>query len=129
VFYRGKYIYFYICIRVYDFIRDIRDMIKRASEYHKLYYTQRWKKLRRYQLDKQPLCGYCQHLGVTELATVVDHIKPHKGDEVLFYDDKNLQSLCKRCHDSVKAIEESRGVIMGNGLDGFPIDKNHPWYK
>jgi 5-methylcytosine-specific restriction protein A len=32
-------------------------------------------------------------------ASVVDHIKPHKGDKRLFWDMKNHQPLCKRCHD------------------------------
>ena len=31
--------------------------------------------------------------------TVVDHIRPHRGDPVLFWDEKNWQSLCKSCHD------------------------------
>lgn len=32
-------------------------------------------------------------------ATVVDHIKPHRGDNKLFWDKSNWQSLCKSCHD------------------------------
>ena len=27
------------------------------------------------------------------------HIRPHRGDPVLFWDEKNWQSLCKPCHD------------------------------
>jgi len=43
-------------------------------------------------------------------ATVVDHIEPHKGDEELFYDINNLQSLCKSCHDRKTAKED--GVVL-----------------
>ncbi len=42
------------------------------------------------------------------LATVVDHIKPHKGDERLFFDINNLQPLCKPCHDRKTAKEDGR---------------------
>ncbi|MDD4570646.1 MAG: HNH endonuclease signature motif containing protein [Tepidanaerobacteraceae bacterium] len=41
-------------------------------------------------------------------ATVVDHIKPHKGDVKLFFDINNLQSLCKTCHDRKTAKEDGR---------------------
>ena len=33
------------------------------------------------------------------LATVVDHIIPHRGDQRLFWDQTNWESLCKECHD------------------------------
>jgi 5-methylcytosine-specific restriction protein A len=39
-------------------------------------------------------------------ATVVDHIVPHKGDKVKFWDSSNWQSLCKRCHDAKTATED-----------------------
>jgi len=35
-------------------------------------------------------------------ATVVDHIIPHRGDEALFNDRNNLQSLCAPCHNRRK---------------------------
>jgi 5-methylcytosine-specific restriction protein A len=38
-------------------------------------------------------------------ATDVDHIKPHRGDNVLFWDQSNWQSLCHR-HHSVKTRNE-----------------------
>lgn len=37
-------------------------------------------------------------------AEVVDHITPHKGDESLFFDPNNLQSLCKSHHDREKKM-------------------------
>ena len=39
-------------------------------------------------------------------ATVVDHIKPHHGDQRLFWDVGNWQSLCKAHHDSKTATED-----------------------
>jgi 5-methylcytosine-specific restriction protein A len=38
-------------------------------------------------------------------ATVVDHIVPHRGDPVLFWDEANWQGLCKLCHDAKTARE------------------------
>lgn len=37
---------------------------------------------------------------------VCDHVKPHRGDERLFWDEANLQTLCKPCHDRDKQREE-----------------------
>ena len=55
-------------------------------------------------------------------ADVVDHIKPHKGDVVLFYDPTNLQSLCKHHHDSAKAMLEHGKRVTTYGHDGYPIE-------
>ncbi|MEP2204764.1 MAG: HNH endonuclease signature motif containing protein [Tateyamaria sp.] len=41
-------------------------------------------------------------------ATVVDHIIPHRGDEALFNDRNNLQSLCTPCHSRYKQRSECR---------------------
>lgn len=102
-------------------------MNKYNRPWQHLYNTARWIKGRVIFLAHNPLCVYCLEVGKTTPATVVDHIKPHKGDEKLFFDPNNRQGLCKRCHDSDKALEESRGYRPGNGVDGMPVDKNHPW--
>ena len=44
-------------------------------------------------------------------ATVVDHIRPHKGNRELFWDRTNWQSLCKQCHDR-KTLTEDMGGRM-----------------
>jgi len=90
-------------------------------------YDARWTKSAKLFLKKNPLCVYCLQVGKTTGATVVDHIVPHKGSAELFNDPKNRQGLCKHCHDSIKAMEESRGFAVGCGADGLPLDKNHFW--
>ena len=76
-------------------------------------YGSRWQKARH----------YCEKQGRTTAATVVDHIKPHKGDMELFWDSSNWQPLCKMCHDSIKAREEVRGeALVVFGVDGYPIN-------
>jgi 5-methylcytosine-specific restriction protein A len=37
---------------------------------------------------------------------VADHTLAHKGDEALFWDEGNLQCLCKPCHDRDKQRDE-----------------------
>ena len=43
-------------------------------------------------------------------ATVVDHIKPHRGDQKLFWDQNNWQPLCKEHHDR-KTLNEDINPI------------------
>lgn len=71
----------------------------------------------------------CKQVGRVTAATVVDHIKPHRGDESLFYDAANLQSLCKPCHDRHKQRQEHTGTLPGSDTDGMPIDPAHHWYR
>src|SRR5262245_11080044 len=66
--------------------------------YKRWYKTARWRRLRRQVLDDEPLCRHCRHEGRVEPATEVDHIIPHRGDEVLFWDARNLQPLCGAHH-------------------------------
>jgi 5-methylcytosine-specific restriction enzyme A len=101
-------------------------MYKQAKDYHYLYDTARWKRLRLQQLQTEPLCRYCMQAGTVTEATICDHIEPHKGNHDKFFDTNNYMSLCKRCHDSDKAILERAGrrkAIIGN--DGWPIDLNN----
>ena len=95
----------------------------------KLYGTKAWHRLRYKQLQAEPCCVYCEGVGHVVWATVVDHIKPHKGDAVLFHDPDNLQSLCKVHHDSTKQREEKSGQIIGGDDKGRPIDPMHHWNK
>ena len=62
-------------------------------------------------------------------ASVVDHIKEHKGDESLFFDLRNTQSLCSQCHDGAKQTQERKGIAPGNDVTGRPLDSNHWWNK
>jgi len=85
-------------------------------------YTYRWQLSRREYLSANPLCLMCSAKGVVTVATVVDHITPHKGDQALFWQRSNWQPLCKRCHDSDKArIEGGKEARAAIGLDGWPI--------
>lgn len=69
----------------------------------------------------------CAKANKITAATVVDHIKKHEGDIVLFLDAENLQSLCKLHHDSSKQKQEKTGIEHGCDPSGMPIDSNHHW--
>ena len=69
-------------------------------------YGRRWQKRRTLFLLKNPLCRICEAAGRTEAATCVDHIKPHKGDQGLFWDEDNWQGLCDPCHSKKTAAED-----------------------
>lgn len=75
------------------------------------YYTARWKKLRADILLRDSYT--CQKTGVicsgkypAPNSPVVDHVKQHHGDERLFWDPQNLQTVSKKYHDKVKQAEE-----------------------
>lgn len=87
----------------------------------RLYGTARWQRLRRAQLNAEPLCAMCLQCDDVTEATVADHIKPHRGDETLFWDADNLQSLCASCHSRHKQREEHGRPTIRFGLDGFPL--------
>ena len=101
----------------------------KAIAYRRLYQTAQWRRLREAQLSAHPLCSFCLARGRTTEAKVVDHVIPHRGDRDLFFDPKNLDSVCAPCHDSLKAQVESKGYHAAFGLDGFPIDGRHPFYQ
>lgn len=92
-----------------------------------LYSTPQWRSMRRAQLYREPLCAYCLKTGRVCAASVADHVVPHKGNERLFFDASNLQSLCKTHHDSAKQREEKTGHVQGCDVNGMPLDPNHAW--
>jgi 5-methylcytosine-specific restriction enzyme A len=93
------------------------------------YHGKLWRGLRSRQLRKCRYCVMCAEEGNPRvLATVVDHITPHRGDQELFKDPANLQSLCRTHHNSSKQKEEIRGVTaLGCDVSGWPKDRGHYW--
>ena len=81
---------------------------RRASaECHAWYSLSLWTdELRPAQLLREPWCRECAKHGIRTRATVVDHVKPHRGNWLLFIDPANLQSLCERCHNRKTALEQ-----------------------
>ncbi|WP_112310348.1 HNH endonuclease signature motif containing protein [Pseudogemmobacter bohemicus] len=63
-------------------------------------YDSKWEKARLGFLGSHPTCS------CGAVATVVDHIVPHKGDKKLFWDRSNWQPLCASCHNRKTATED-----------------------
>lgn len=72
-------------------------------------YTYKWNQYSKAYLLHHPLCVECLKNGDLTPSEVVDHIKDHRGDKRLFWDKKNHQALCKRCHDKKTATTERKG--------------------
>src|SRR5262245_337072 len=98
------------------------------SQFSHLYNNTRWRNRRLAQLRAQPLCSLCLAKGIVMAASVADHVEPHRGDPYLFWNGK-LQSLCSDCHNSTKQQIEARGYSREIGIDGWPVDPNHPANK
>lgn len=73
-------------------------------------YDRAWAAARARYLREHPLCVHCLAKGRTTPARVVDHIRPHRGDQQLFWDESNWQSLCDytspfNCHGTKTSLE------------------------
>lgn len=96
--------------------------MRKAGEFSQWYTHSRWRRLRANFLRRNPLCVFCEREGRIELATVVDHIEPHRGDRVKFWNGP-FQPLCKTCHDSTKkAMEAGKASRIAIGADGWPME-------
>lgn len=72
-------------------------------------YGLRWTVLLRDRFTCQ-LCGRVSSDPAGDARDMVaDHRLPHRGDPALFWDEGNLQCLCKACHDRDKQAAERRG--------------------
>jgi 5-methylcytosine-specific restriction protein A len=89
------------------------DRRRRIQPWLRWYNTKRWQDLRIKIFTRDlfkcqmPGCGRIE--GNTSLL-VCDHKKPHRGNEQLFWDETNLQTCCKHCHDSTKQREEQSSL-------------------
>jgi len=80
--------------------------VSRRGTRHDQGYTNDWGRARATYLAEHPLCVMCRARGKAVPANVVDHVIPHKGDQALFWDESNWQSLCGPCHNGPKRRQE-----------------------
>lgn len=86
------------------------------TEWRKWYKTTRWQRLREQVLIRDHfICQRTKALLIGKYpapnSAVVDHIKPHRGNEELFWDMDNLQSVSKEYHDSIKQAQENADKV------------------
>ena len=90
-------------------------------------YDHRWRIRSRHFLQMHPLCRMCEAEGKITVATIVDHVIPHKGDSVLFNDMRNWQPLCKAHHDRAKQRVDVHGFSTEvDASTGLYRDPKHP---
>jgi len=82
------------------------------GEFNKMYQSSRWKRRRRLLLKNSPFCVECLKNGRLTFASIIDHIKPHRGDWALFLAADNLQTLCAACHGKKSRLEKLDGGKM-----------------
>lgn len=99
-----------------DEAERLRERDRNVS-WRKWYRTERWRKLRQVILLRDAYV--CQRTGILCIgrypasnSPVIDHIEPHRGEERLFWDENNLQTVSKAYHDSEKQAAE-RNAING----------------
>ena len=88
------------------------------SQFSQWYTSRPWRAKRAAQLRAEPLCRMCKSEGRVVEATIADHIEPHRGDRVAFWNNE-LQSLCGPCHSSRKQRMEQGQVVIGE--TGWPL--------
>jgi 5-methylcytosine-specific restriction endonuclease McrA len=70
-------------------------------------YGWRWSEFSRQFLREHPLCAACAAEGRSTFATQTDHVTPHRGDVVKFWNpDGGFQALCDECHGKKSATED-----------------------
>ena len=95
--------------KILSFPSPFKKEVQRG-QFYKMYKKGIWKKLRLAKLEKNPLCELCLPEGKLERGICIDHIKPHRGDWDRFLDFKNLQTLCKSCHNRKRQRERGKYV-------------------
>ena len=93
------------------------------ASYQHLYKTKSWHVRRAWQLHREPYCCMCARQQRFTVATVADHIVPHRGNKGLFWDRKNLQSLCYVHHNNKTNEEQGGRIRAAIGDDGWPIEE------
>jgi 5-methylcytosine-specific restriction endonuclease McrA len=95
---------------------DTNNERERASRNagRELYKTARWRRLRWSILERDLFtCQWpgCGRIEANTARLVADHIQPHRGDDRLFWDPKNLQCLCANCHSRHKQRAEASSAL------------------
>ena len=90
--------------------REIKEKpvkYKKESKSEPFYGTTAWKRLRDTYISLHPICECCLEHGKVEPAKEVHHERPFLRGETeeeqwkLFLDEKNLMSVCSKCHTAL----------------------------
>ena len=88
------------------------DRERSTDPIRKLYNTVRWFWVRKNVLARDRICVRCRQWAAEEADHAIParkYVRLHGGDMNRFYDESNLQGLCKPCHSSKTATEDGGG--------------------
>jgi 5-methylcytosine-specific restriction protein A len=69
-----------------------------------------------------PHCLGCKAVGLIVATQVVDHVEPHKGDRVKFWNQARWQPACRWHHDRIKPRLEGMFACGSIGIDQLWLD-------
>ncbi len=92
---------------------------RQAAPWRRWYDTARWAALRMAVFARDRFtCQMCGKLEGNTALLVADHREAHRGDPSLFWDEDNIQTLCKSpCHDKHKQALEQDTRFQGGVWD------------
>ena len=112
--------------------RYTRRFAPKQRTQNSFYSTPRWKKVRKLQKTKQPFCEACLQRDIyTDCSDgnnngIADHVV-RLLDGGHPYDEKNLFTLCRKCHN-IKSNMEGRGYsperMISVDYYYLPVSKN-----
>ena len=101
--------------------------MSRDKDYQRLLNSRRWKELRQWKLQHNPLCEMCEAEGKVVAAIDIHHIRPVAGNlremERLCFDPCNLQSLCIDHHIEVHQRERSHTKAAHQARQSEVVDR------
>jgi 5-methylcytosine-specific restriction enzyme A len=103
--------------------------MKNPPNPHHHLYGSRWREARAFFLTMNPLCRMCREQGKATRAMVVDHIKPHKGDLALFWDEANWQALCEPTTTLLSSARKSAGMASDRTRQAGRLIRGHHWNR
>lgn len=73
--------------------------------FKRLLCSTKWRKLRLSLLSASPYCVLC-YPDKLEIADTIDHVRPWRFFPDLFWDEDNLRTLSKVCHDRLTQVDQ-----------------------
>ena len=73
--------------------------------------SHRYRLWRRRLLARESLCRLCHAAGFTVAAEELDHIVPVEAAPDRFWDEGNVQPICRVCHEAKSAGQNRRETL------------------
>lgn len=99
-----------------------RDYDRRRGGARDRGYDARWDREAKSFKRAHPLCIGCLAVGRTAATEIVDHVVPHRGDNVLMWAPDNRQPACAAHHNIVKQRLEALYAAGEIGVAELRLD-------